>query len=259
MGLAGFVVLFTILLFSIILSYYVWKSGEQTPPSKTIIEIKSERLKDELSELEIVKTHNIKTHVMKNAFSFEHYCVGISIESKCLVIYKPIEHATDDIYIEIIDFSNIIGCEIIEDNETIQKGGVGRAIVGGALAGGVGAIVGATTRRTIGVVNSLSIRILLNDILNPCFEIKVIDSEIKRDSFVYKELHQVLQEIYSTIMAIENDNKNETTIEQLNSNTNFQPITINVTEEIRKYKQLLDDGIITQEEFDAKKKQLLGL
>ena len=31
------------------------------------------------------------------------------------------------------------------------------------------------------------------------------------------------------------------------------------TEEIRKYKSLLDDGIITQEEFDAKKKQLLGI
>lgn len=30
-------------------------------------------------------------------------------------------------------------------------------------------------------------------------------------------------------------------------------------DEIRKYKQLLDDGIITQEEFDAKKKQILGL
>lgn len=30
-------------------------------------------------------------------------------------------------------------------------------------------------------------------------------------------------------------------------------------DEIRKYKSLLDDGIITQEEFDKKKKQLLGL
>ena len=28
---------------------------------------------------------------------------------------------------------------------------------------------------------------------------------------------------------------------------------------INKYKELLDSGIITQEEFDAKKKQLLGL
>ena len=33
----------------------------------------------------------------------------------------------------------------------------------------------------------------------------------------------------------------------------------NETDELRKYKALLDDGVITQEEFDAKKKQLLGL
>ena len=30
-------------------------------------------------------------------------------------------------------------------------------------------------------------------------------------------------------------------------------------DEIKKYKELLDMGVITQEEFDAKKKQLLGL
>lgn len=39
------------------------------------------------------------------------------------------------------------------------------------------------------------------------------------------------------------------------------PITneLSAADEIRKFKQLLDDGIITQEEFDSKKKQLLGL
>ena len=31
------------------------------------------------------------------------------------------------------------------------------------------------------------------------------------------------------------------------------------TEQLKKYKELLDAGVITQEEFDAKKKQLLGL
>lgn len=34
---------------------------------------------------------------------------------------------------------------------------------------------------------------------------------------------------------------------------------LTIPDEIRKYKQLLDDGIITEEEFDIKKKQLLGL
>ena len=36
-------------------------------------------------------------------------------------------------------------------------------------------------------------------------------------------------------------------------------IPISVPDEIRKYKELLDEGIITQEEFDAKKSQLLNL
>ncbi len=40
---------------------------------------------------------------------------------------------------------------------------------------------------------------------------------------------------------------------------NIPAVSFSETEEIKKYKELLDSGIITQEEFDAKKKQLLGL
>ena len=34
---------------------------------------------------------------------------------------------------------------------------------------------------------------------------------------------------------------------------------VSVADEIKKFKELMDMGVITQEEFDAKKKQLLGL
>lgn len=34
---------------------------------------------------------------------------------------------------------------------------------------------------------------------------------------------------------------------------------LSAADEIKKYKELLDSGVITQEEFDTKKKQLLGL
>ena len=34
---------------------------------------------------------------------------------------------------------------------------------------------------------------------------------------------------------------------------------VNTIEALEKYKELLDKGIITQEEFNAKKKQILGL
>lgn len=36
-------------------------------------------------------------------------------------------------------------------------------------------------------------------------------------------------------------------------------VALSAADEIKKFKELLDSGIITQEEFDAKKKQLLGL
>ena len=49
-------------------------------------------------------------------------------------------------------------------------------------------------------------------------------------------------------MQIENDT-------QINSVNN----SIDAADEIVKFKKLADDGIITQEEFEAKKKQLLGL
>lgn len=52
-------------------------------------------------------------------------------------------------------------------------------------------------------------------------------------------------------------------MEDYNSPKASQPVVqqqgIGGADELMKYKKLLDDGIITQEEFAAKKKQLLGL
>ena len=39
----------------------------------------------------------------------------------------------------------------------------------------------------------------------------------------------------------------------------YEAEAVSPIEEIRQYKELLDAGILTQEEFDAKKKELLGI
>jgi hypothetical protein len=41
--------------------------------------------------------------------------------------------------------------------------------------------------------------------------------------------------------------------------TNSSAPAVSAADELKKFKELLDAGVITQEEFDAKKKQLLGL
>lgn len=50
----------------------------------------------------------------------------------------------------------------------------------------------------------------------------------------------------------------DTEYEQL-TNTSNTTNTISAADELKKFKELLDMGAITQEEFDAKKKELLGL
>ena len=58
-------------------------------------------------------------------------------------------------------------------------------------------------------------------------------------------------EIHTEISKLLNNRQSQKQ-EKVNNNTN-------TTEELKQYKELLDSGIITQEEFEAKKKQLLGL
>jgi len=111
---------------------------------------------------------------------------------------------TNAVKIDYVDFDKIIQCEILEDNSVVMKGGVGRAVVGGILAGGVGAIVGAQTRGSSEIVKNLSIRIITNDVINSLVWIHLIKTATKRDSFEYKRNKDAAQQIYSTIISILN-------------------------------------------------------
>lgn len=153
---------------------------------------------------------------------------------------------------KIYKYSDIVDFELLEDGESITKGGLGRAVAGGVLFGGVGAVVGGITggKKSKSICNSLKIKITINDINNPVVYINILTSPTKKDNFIYKSLFKSAQECLSTLQLI--CSKQEPQEEKNVS-------TISNADEILKYKNLLDSGIITQEEFDGKKKQLLGL
>ena len=83
-----------------------------------------------------------------------------------------------------------------------------------------------------------------------------LNSETKKGGFVannyYKQFHDVCGVLDGTISK----NTQQLQLEQQKEITTKNPSS---ADEIAKFKKLLDDGVITQEEFDAKKKQLLGL
>ena len=77
--------------------------------------------------------------------------------------------------------------------------------------------------------------------------------KIKKSSFVYKTVSKSVQNILSKFKIIVDG------IEQEKKITNESTSSISVADEIKKFKELLDMGAITQEEFDTKKKELLKL
>jgi len=159
-------------------------------------------------------------------------------------------------------YKNLIKYEYKEGENIVTQGGsgIGSAIVGGVLFGGVGAVVGAATNKRTqkNVISDMSVYMTF-EIDGKRFLKKVkinefLDNEIKYGSTDYmkylrqaEQLIGVLDEIY--LEYHKNDKSNL-----------VQNVSANVSnaDEIRKYKELLDDGIISESEFEKVKKQLLN-
>ena len=152
-------------------------------------------------------------------------------------------------------FEDIIDFELIEDGSSVVKGGIGRAIVGWTFFGGIGAIVGGMTgrKKIKQVCTSLEVRITLNNMATPIEYVKLISSTTNKSSVIYQGAYRDAQEIISVLQVI-CSRQNICAKKEKES-----PVQSDVVEEIRRYKGLMDEGIITEEEFLAKKKQLLGL
>ena len=155
----------------------------------------------------------------------------------------------------VFNYSDILNYELLEDGNSVSKGGVGRALVGGALFGDVGAIVGGSTgRKQKQTCTRLQIKLTLNNIDRPTEYINFIIAEIRKDNLIYKNAYSSAQKVLSAFDIICNPNSKEE-----NRNTETTKNNKSVPEQIKEYKELLDSGAITEEEYEAKKKQIMGL
>lgn len=152
----------------------------------------------------------------------------------------------------IHSFSEIKDFELLEDGKTITSGGIGSAVVGGLLFGEIGAIVGGITggKSANEFCTKLQIKITLHDLEHPAEYINLITSSTRRGSWQFNEAFNTAQEILS-ILQIIRDSEATNAKEPHNS--------FSVADEIKKFNELLDIGAITQDEYDAKKAELLGI
>ena len=155
-------------------------------------------------------------------------------------------------------YGDIVDFELLEDGSSITKGGVGSALVGGFLFGRTGAIVGSITgaKKTKQTCTNLTIKITVNTIGCPTEYIKLITSSTKRESAAYKRELQYAQDILSLLQLMCNEAEQEA--KNPPAPAAAPAAAASPIDEIRKYKALMDEGIISEEEFQMKKKQLLG-
>lgn len=170
-----------------------------------------------------------KTSVLKSLLS---EIVTIDNNNKLFIIGKYEKLSIEPIVFSFNEISSYNFESIGAKSVTTKKGGISRAIVGGVVAGPVGAIVGAgTAKQETQTVDGPSILKINFVIPSGNYSISMQSPPIGFTNFLNK--------------CIFEDTK-ETNLES-------------TTDEIKKYKELLDNGIITEEEFSLKKKQLLNI
>lgn len=162
----------------------------------------------------------------------------------------------------LIPFEDILSIEIMVDGVSVTKTSrssqLGGALVGGVLAGGVGAIIGGTSgsKTTTEDVKQINLLITVNDIHNPIYIVNFFSSDVdtavhntnhKDAMMVCKEWYGILTHVIKADGKIDKSNNNAISLENGN-----------VTEKLKELKQLNIEGIITNEEFNEQKQRILN-
>lgn len=197
---------------------------------------KEEQKAEEMASKEALKTHNAAHY---GNFYFDNIDKRIVQLSSFTKLYSAIPYA------------NIISYTPVDrgHNEK-KKHGLLRAATGGVLLGPAGAVIGAVTGgKNFGYVDELGVNISLKN--GQSISIRFITETTKQGVLTngaYKECNSLCA-LLDSIIA---ENNSQPAV------SNNQP-SEDITEQLRKLKSLVDDGILTQEEFETKKKQLLKI
>lgn len=130
-----------------------------------------------------------RTFTISKAMTNPHWTIAVDLQKNVLVINR-----------KVLQFGALINVELITQEShvstaTSQKnGGVGRAVVGGAIAGGAGAVVGAVTAKQSSTTNT-TVTIRANGVT-------IYTSDISEPTVTIKGEDFFCREVYATVLAI---------------------------------------------------------
>ena len=229
--------------------------GKKDPIDVVLKEIKKE-IEAELGD----KTDVTQGSVIDNSFMVTKI-ININGQSRLLIDNenKMFIYCKDKKYSKTYSFSEVISYEVYENGVSKVQGRAGSALVGGLFFGAVGAIVGSSMNRSVNEkCNNLKLFIRIKDFDCPNMIISFVDGEdFDKTGSRYKNIVENLQNVCSLLEYMMNDKR---VGQEEASKLESKGATVKDNkEQLRELKELLDEGLITQEDFEQKKKQILGL
>lgn len=143
---------------------------------------------------------------------------------------------------------DIVSFEVIKDGETSQRFGVGSAVGGAILTGGIGVLAGFMMPKKKSLVTDLRLRILTTG-EKSVHDIYLITEPTKTNSRDYEMANNAVEAITEFLQnyLINKDSASSTKIE-----------STSVLDEIKKLADLHDSGAITDSEFQSLKEKILN-
>ena len=192
-----------IIVFAVIILFaYLVHVNEDVPV------IKSKKAEQEEYEKEYLRANNVSIST-EYAYHSSYYTDNINYNNSIAIRFiVDSQHQfihilskskrTDYITETSMPFRQIIGCEIMTDSKV--TGGIGRAVVGGVIAGDAGAIVGAITAPS--KIMSYKIVIYKNDPNNPIEEIILVNEKKATKDPDYINAVRFAENVNAVIKAI---------------------------------------------------------
>lgn len=146
-------------------------------------------------------------------------------------------------------YDNLINIEVIIDESIVSSPSLGDAVVGGLLFGGAGAIIGSSSKSYHKTIKTVVLRLSFDDIKRPIHDLSFLAMHvaIPADKPYVKKILEDVNNCYGSLAAIVAKRKE--------SQTDVK--TQSIADELLKLKKLLDDGVISKDEFEAAKRKLL--
>lgn len=185
---------------------------------------------------------------------------------------KPLNTPPSDM--KYFPLDKITGCALVQDGTMVHESAVMQGMIGAAMFGLGGALAGSTAMHNAEHCGHLSVRVLINDLRTPSLTLPFLNSSVAKSSDIYLRNFQLAQEVYNEFEGIVQYNRTAqqsapataapAPVQAPQGQASARPaaqgsIDANsqIIDQIQRLAKLHSEGILTDDEFSAKKRALL--